>query len=306
MKKYIKKGLFFCIPFLVIFIFIVVVDPYEFINISHIIKSKYKIDSYNRSYESSPRGAMLWKVIHYTRNPRTNLIIGDSQGKTISESLVKEISGKDFFNFCIPGSSYETMFQTFWFAVDKCELESVYFQIGFMNYNGNKSYSLFHFAQDYIDDPYLYFVKKDILFDSFFNAFYQISKDPKLVQRSYEYESYEELDELSRLRLKLFFSDYSYPDEYYKELKKIVDYCHEKEIDVKFIILPTYYKILEYLESNNLITMRDKFKDDIKSLAFVYDFDQPNEITKSRENFYDYFHPKPNIIDDLTEQIWRE
>lgn len=291
---------------MLIFIFIIIVDPYEFINISHIIKSEHKIESYNRSDESSPRGSMLWKVIHYTRNPKANIIIGDSQGKNIRESLIKEVSGQDFYNFCIPGSSYETMFQTFWFAVDKCKLESVYFQIGFMNYSGNRTYSLFHFAQDYVNDPYLYFVKKDILFDSFFNAYYQISKDPKLVQRAYEYQSYEKLDELSRFRLELFFSDYSYPDEYYQELKKIVDYCQDKEIDVKFIILPTYYKIIEYLKSNNLITMRDKFKDDIKSLAFVYDFDQPNEITKSRENFYDYFHPRPNIIDDLTELIWKE
>lgn len=306
MKKYIKKGLFFSIPFVLIFIFIFIVDPYEFINISHIIKSEYKIESYKRSDESSPRGAMLWKVIHYARNPKANLIIGDSQGKNISESLIKEISGKDFYNFCIPGSSYETMFQTFWFTVDQCELESVYFQVGFMNYSGNRSYSLFHFAQDYVDDPYLYFVKKDILFDSFFNAYYQISKDPALVQRSYEYDSFEKLDELSNYRLKLFFSDYSYPFEYYMELKKIVDYCHEKEIDVKFIILPTYYKTIEYLESNNLITMKDKFKDDIKSLGFVYDFDQPNEITKSRENFSDYFHPKNHIINKLTIEIWNQ
>lgn len=306
MKKYIIKGLYFSLPVIAIFIFIAIIDPYEFINISHIIPSKTKIESYKRSDESSPRGSMLWKVIHYGRKPKANVIIGDSQGKNISESLIKEISGKDFYNFCIPGSSYETMFETFWHVTEKYQLESIYFQVGFMNFSGNRSYSLFHFAQDYINDPYLYFVTKEILFDSFFNVYYQIRQDPKLVQQSYEYDSYELLDELSSFRLNLFFDNYSYPANYFNELKKITNYCNDNNIQISFLILPTYEETHNYLKSNNLLQMKEKFKTDIKSLSFVYDYDIPSEITQSRENFLDYFHPKNHVIDDLTKEIWSQ
>jgi hypothetical protein len=288
----------------VIIIFIIIVDPYEFINISHIIESKYKIEVYKRSDESEPRGSMLWNVIHYDREPKVNVIIGDSQGKNFNTTLIKKVSGKDFFNFCLPGSSYETMFQTFWHTAEKCELESVYFQVAFMNYNATRSYNLFHFAQDHFDKPYLYFVTKEILFDSFYNVYYQLNKDPKLVQRSYEYDSYEKLDKLSSYRLNLFFGNYSYPAEYFNELKKIVDYCNKNNIELKFIILPTYKSTLEYLENKNLLSMRDRFKNDIKSLAYVYDFDYPSQITEVRENFIDYFHPRNHVIDNLTKEIW--
>jgi len=166
MRKYFIKGFYFCIPFLIIFIFIFFVDPYEFINVSHFINSDDKIDVYKRSDESSPRGTMLWKVLHYRRKPVANVLIGDSQGTNIDEDLIKAESGKDVFNFCIPGSSYNTMFETFWFVNDQCKLENVYMQLGFMNYNAKRPYSLFHFAQDYIDNPFLYFTTKEILFDS--------------------------------------------------------------------------------------------------------------------------------------------
>ncbi|RLD73289.1 MAG: hypothetical protein DRJ10_17995 [Bacteroidetes bacterium] len=306
MRKYFIKGFYFCIPFLIIFIFIFFVDPYEFINVSHFINSDDKIDVYKRSDESSPRGTMLWKVLHYRRKPVANVLIGDSQGTNIDEDLIKAESGKDVFNFCIPGSSYNTMFETFWFVNDQCKLENVYMQLGFMNYNAKRPYSLFHFAQDYIDNPFLYFTTKEILFDSFYNTYYQIDKDSDFIHGSYEYDSFEKLDELSTYRLKLFFEPYSYPTEYINELKKITDYCMVNDINLKFIILPTYKGVQEYLETNDLISMRDKFREDIKSLGYVYDFNQPGDITKQRKNFKDYFHPHNHVLDEVTRKIWSQ
>lgn len=304
MKKYIIKGLYFSIPFFLIFLIIFIIDPYEFIDVFHVIDAEQKVKVYKRSDESEPRGSMLWKVIHYDRDPKANIIIGDSQGKNIKTSLIKEVSGKDYFNFCLPGSSYETMFETFWHATEKCKLESVFFQVAFMNYNAERSYNLFHFAQEYVDNPYLYFIKKEILFDSFFNLYYQFNKDSTLVQKSYEYDSFEKLDKLSSYRLKLFFGSYSYPTEYYNELKRIAEYCEKNNIKLEFIILPTYKKTLDYLKNNDLLAMRGKFKRDINSLGAVNDFDHPGMITENRANFIDYFHPRNNVIDKLTKEIW--
>ncbi len=304
MKKYLRKGFYFSIPVLLCFLFIFIIDPYEFIDISHVINDENKIKILNRHDESSPRGNMLWKIIHFGRKPVKNIIIGDSQGKHIKESLIKEISGKDFFNFCVPGASYETMAKIFWFAAENTKLESVYFQVGFMNYNAIRSYCLYHFAQNYIDKPYLYFTTKEIFFDSFFNLLYQTTKNPKIVENSYEYEEIEVLDKIASKRLELFFSDYIYPQDSYDELKRIADYCKKNNIELKFIILPIYEGTHEYLFSHDLTDTEKKFKDDIKSFGYTYDFDVPGETTRVRENFIDYFHPRDNIIDELTKEIW--
>ncbi len=191
------KSLFFIIPILSLVIFIIIIDPYEFVNLVHIINPKSKIEVLNRSDETSPRGNMLWKTIHYKRKPVSKLIIGDSQASGIKDSIIREGCGEDYFNFCIKGASYETMIDVFWFATEQTKLEKVFFQVGFMNYNASRSYNLFHFGKDYLEKPYIYFSTPDIFVDSYMNLLYQITGDRKLVEHPYLSMDMDSLDNLS-------------------------------------------------------------------------------------------------------------
>jgi hypothetical protein len=303
-RKYFLKGLLFGIPFMLYAVFIIVIDPYEFINVSGIISDKEKIAVLNRSDESGPRGNIFWKVIHFGRKPVKNVILGDSQGRKLDENLISELSGEPYFNFCVPGSSYETLFEIFWFAAGKTRLENVYMQVAFMNYNASRKYSLYHFAGNYIEKPYLYFITKEILYDSFSNLHYAITKNPELVENSYEYQSIETLDELAEDRLELFFGNYVYPQSYFDELVKIKEYCQVNGINLNFIIVQTYFKVDEYLEENQLAGMKQRFTDDIYSLGKTYDFNLEGEERKIRENFIDYYHPRQPLLTDITKRIW--
>ncbi len=110
--------------------------------------------------------------------------------QNVNVALIEEICGEKYFNYCIPGASFETIFDMFWFAASKTKLEKVYIPVAFMNYNSKRSYNIFHFAQDYFDKPYLYFITKENFFDSFVNVVYQITKNPQIVQNSYEFAPY--------------------------------------------------------------------------------------------------------------------
>lgn len=304
LKRYIVKGIYFLIPVYLYIALIIIVDPYEFIDIFHVIKPEAKVNVIRRNDATSPRGSMLWKMIHFERQPRKHIIIGDSQSTLISESLVKKLSGKDFFNYSVPGSSYETIFETFWHVTEKVELESVYFQLGFMNFNVNRSYNLFHFGQDYIDKPYLYFTNKEIFYDCYYNLYYAITKDSSLIESSAEYVNFDLQDEISKKSLRLFFNNYKYPDYFQSELERITHYCKNNNIEIKFIIFPVYKGVHEYLAKKNLEETNTKFKDFIKSLSYTYDLETSSEISENRNNFGDYFHPKKDIVDDLTKRIW--
>lgn len=304
MVKYLIKGFYFSVPILMLLLFIVVIDPYEFVNVSHLIDSRCKIDVLNRSDAVSPRGNLLWKTIHFKREPKSKLIIGDSQGRKIKESLIKEISGEDYFNYCCEGASFETMIEVFWFAAEQIKLEKVFFQVGFMNYNANRSYNLFHFGKDYIDKPYIYFSTPDILIDSYENLLYAVTKDRSLVENSYEYQNADDLDSLSEFRLGLFFGDYKYPENTYLELKKISDYCKVNDIQLNFIVLPVYNRVKDYLNKNNLDMISFRFKEDMHRLGTTYDFESSNEIMGNRDNFIDYFHPKQHLLDEITREVW--
>ncbi len=157
MIKYLIRGFYFCIPILLCFVFIFVIDPYEFINISHVIDPETKVKLIHRGDEPAPRGTMLWKYLHFKREPVKKVIIGDSQGRRIKPELIEEISGEKVFNFCVPGASYETYFDIFWFVTEQTELEKVYFQISFMNYSSARSYNLFYFATGLYSKPIFVF-----------------------------------------------------------------------------------------------------------------------------------------------------
>jgi hypothetical protein len=304
MKKYFIRGLLFASPFLIYIMLIVIVDPYNFINISHVISDSNKITVLNRSDESSPRGNLLWKALEVKRKPIKKIIIGDSQGKGIKPEIIEKACGEKIYNFCVPGASFETMFNVFWFLAENQQLETVYFQVAFMNYNAQRSYNLYHYAQDYLSRPYLYFLTKEIFSDTFTNIFYQFTKNPRLVERSYEFLSDDEINKLAVSRLELFFNNYEYPKDYFNELNKIKQYCDANNIELKFLILPSYKAVDEYLVKKNLSEMAIRFKSDIKFNGDTYDLDVYGEVKNTRENFFDYYHLRQPILDSLTMKIW--
>lgn len=306
MKKYILRGFLFASPIIISMLVILVIDPYNFLNIFHVISDKDKFTVIQRTDESSPRGNILWKTIQYRRNPTKIIIIGDSQGKDIRTDLIEEQTGEKVYNLCFPGASFETMFEAFWFAAEQTDLEKVYFQVAFMNYNASRKYDLFHFAEDYFIWPYQYFTTKEIYFDSFVNLAYAITRNRWLVSRSYEYSSKEDMEKLVQFRLNLFFSNYIYPEKYESEFLKIKQYCIINDIELNFVIFPVYEGVDEHLEKVGLINMKKRFKQDISSYGYVYDLDELTEIKGRRENFFDYFHPKYEVIDSLTKMIWRK
>jgi len=49
-----------------------------------------------------------------------------------------------------------------------------------------------------------------------------------------------------------------------------------------------------------------KFKEDLKKLGDVYDFNYPNEITKERNNFSDPFHFRDEVAKTIVEELFKD
>lgn len=304
MKKYILRGLLFSIPLFIYAAFIVIIDPYNFINLSHVIGDKDKFTVIQRTDESSPRGNILWKTIEFKRRPVENLIIGDSQGKDIDVNLIHELTGEEYYNFCFPGASFNTMFQTFWYAVKYVKPKKVYFQVAFMNFNTYREYDLFHFAQDYFDHPWQYFTTKEIFIDSFMNLLWVATRKPILVERSYEFLNDKELQDLAMFRLNLFFKRFEYPEQYKKEFEKIKAYCDQNGVELEFIIFPVYQGVDDHLEEIGLDGEKDRFVEEMSSFGKTYDLDDESPIKSRRAYFFDYFHPRHQVVDSLVTRLW--
>jgi hypothetical protein len=164
---------------------------------------------------------------------------------------------------------------------------------------------LFHFAQDYINKPYLYFLNKDIFLDSYYSLKYHLDKDKTAAEHIQRLKPGES-DAISEAELKEVFQSYQYPEKNMLELKKITAYCRDNNIQLEFIIFPCYRRVDEYLAEKGLIEMRDRFRNDINALGKTHDFLTISSINNKETNFIDYFHQTQHITDSLTTLIWQD
>jgi hypothetical protein len=191
--------------------------------------------------------------------------------------------------------------------IEKIKPEKVYLQVSFAlsNSTEKRSYNLFHFAQDYINKPYLYFFNKDIFLDSYYNLKYELKKDQNPTEHIPRLKPGIK-DEISEGELKEVFQSYLYPEKNMLELKKIAAYCRDNNIQLEFIIFPCYRRVDEYLAEKGLIEMRDRFRNDVHAMGKTHDFLTISSINNKESNFIDYFHQTQHITDSLTSLIWQD
>jgi len=129
MKKFILKLLFFLIPFPVYIGIVILIDPYNYIGISHIISQESKEDT------SAKLLPQLWKLIEYKKIKSPIIILGDSRAGKIRTENLKEVKNIDVYNFAYEGGSLIEIIETFWIANKIQELDEVYIGMNFNLYN---------------------------------------------------------------------------------------------------------------------------------------------------------------------------
>lgn len=304
MKKFIILIIIFCLPILLCWLVILLVDPCNVFHFSGIIDNETKKKMIDRSLESQPRGNLLWKTFEFKHNPYSNLIIGDSQSFGIKEDLISSLTGNKFYNFSIPGASIKTKFSIFWFAAKQTKLHHVIFQLSLINWIMNEQNS-FIIVQEYLDNPLKYLINSSSLKDSFETIKYKITNRYNQGKSEFEFPISEKNINLFNFSLSnMFRLNYKFSENHFAELNKIMSYCKENDITVEFIILPIHQKYYDFLSSNNFVQRNEKFINDISMLSKTYNYSSDIDINSKEENFKDFFHQKQFITDSITHLIW--
>ncbi len=305
MKKIYLKLFVFLSPFIINALLIIMVDPYNFLGLSHIIPDSYKIKCLGRTMETTPRGNICWKILEYGRSPKENILIGDSRMVHIDNSLSEKIIGEEVYNFSIPGANFRTVNDIFWEAAKNKDLKQVYLQVGFLNFSKNVAYDLMESLNEYRREPFKYFYDKDIIEDTWVNIYYYFSHDENYVNLDYRERDVDLWSRAQRLtdgRL----AKYEYSTDYEKELKKISEYCKKNNIGLYFILLPTQKGFTDKVASKGLDNEYDMFNSFIESLGNTISFNHMDQFTSNKANFKDYFHYHQEARDSITCLLWQE
>ena len=290
--------LIFMIPLYVYVLVVYLIDPYNMLRIENrqtLVELKRKIsNSYNYP---------LFKIIEYSNAPKENIILGDSRASKFTTELFQEIFHEDVYNMSYGGATLQEIIDTFNEISENHPLTKVYLCLNFNLYNKNNMRNRVPESLEIANSIGSYFSNKYTLKSTFSIVKYLLSgSEPMIEKPPFSEEEFWQYQLESAASS--FYQEYSYPDNYFKDLNKISDFCKANNIELIIIIPPTHIDLQKRIGDFGLTEADMRFKEDMKEMAKLFDFDFPNAITQDRNNYLDPFHFKEEVAKSIILEVY--
>jgi len=284
MRKFLLKLAVFFIPFPLYIGIVILIDPYNYLNVSNFVSKETKLET---SAKFSPQ---LWKLIEFNHIKADKIILGDSRSARVNADHLKQTTGLEFYNFSYAGGTLIDMIETFWYAAKIQELKEAYFGINFNLYNDFERNNGVEQARSIMKNLLSYSFSK-VVFRSmiqnikrqFFVKDYTIGEPDMNRDEFWNYQ-------LQAMGIR-FYQKYKHPDEYLGKLSEISEYCKRNNIKLVFFMPPTHVELQKRIADFKLENDYTRFINDIAALGMYYNLDVPSNYTQNRKNFNDPFHP---------------
>lgn len=294
---------------LLIGVFNYCIDPLGF-------NKKLFINNINYVKEDNTHFTIKYKIPLLKKGGWDNLMLGTSRIGLMDTNVTDTYLGGKTFTMSLPGSAMPLQFDSFLYAVKFNNVKNIIYGIDFMTFNKNlkfnddyvqfkdelQSFGKFHTYDIYFNMKTL---KKSI--DTILNnssehpkryAFYSengMRHFPNLEQKlkngdfNIQHSINKHLQQYFR-KNHGFYSNYEYSSEYMHMFKKIVNYCHENDINIYVYIPPMYFEHFYALRKAGLKSQFETFKRELVKITDFIDFTGVNSITTNKNNYWDSSH----------------
>jgi hypothetical protein len=285
-----KKILIFITPFIILIALEIIIDPFNFFSAE---KNKNLLELKNNL--ARKKNTYLYRLIEYERNPTATIVLGDSRAQRLNPEFFDEVNGEKIVNIAAGAGSLQDVIKIFWDLSQKKNniLKKVYIGIAIEGYSGTLLKDRVSSALEVKNSVPLYLMNKFtlentmlILKSQLFNQHVEVENPPFSREAFWQYELAQE---------ERYLRNYTYPKNYYNELREISDYCLKNNIKLIFFISPTHTELQSKVNEFKLGKEYDKFKADVQSFGDLYDFNWPNVITENKNNFLDPLHAVDSV-----------
>ena len=284
------------LPVLAWITIVVIVDPFNYFNISHKISEKAKLES------AQKLNSLLYNVIDFKNSPGPHIIIGDSRIRKLPTDRIKELSGDDYYTLHSNAAKLNEIIDLFWVADEYSELENVILGINFNLYNEYAYSDRVTDAKELIKNPLIYIFNWDVLETVYLavkNDLFGIIKDEKRDGKLFwEYT----INTVASNH----YSKWKKPETTLKRLKELSDYCKQKSINLTLLIVPHHKEFHDQLIKYDLSKAETNFKNEIKEIGEVIDYDFPNRITNCKPCFSDPIHTTDSISKLIIDELFTD
>lgn len=291
-----KRLILLSLPFVLAFSFIFIVDPYNYFGYSKLIPDETKAPIaliFNPTF---------WKLNKFEKEPKANVLLGDSRMIAMEPEFIKEVSGEDYSNMAYGGGNMRESVETFWILSKQIPLKKIYISINLDKYNDYEITNRTTFYASTRENKFLYFLNYDVWSAAYHNSDIFLS-GRKLALGKPNMTKDDFWAEGVAVETK-YYEKYAEPNKYRAELNKISEYCQANNIELTFVIFPTHIDLQRVLDKTNMREKREEMVRDLVKWGKVYDFDWENEMTVSKDNYTDPFHFTEDIAKNLVNEIW--
>jgi hypothetical protein len=281
--------LIFAFPVLIWVLVVVMVDPFDYFNWSHVFSEQAKKEN------AASLNYLVFNMLKEVHNPCENLIIGDSRAEDLPLEYLEKITGHGYFRLSANALKLNESIDLFYFANRIKPVKRAVFTINFNEFNEYAFADRVTSVESMIHNPLIY------LFDgSVAQAGYYVVKSSLTKQQSVS--SVPPMSEdawwnyIVTVRGREHYERFRYPDALYKRMQAMVASAKTQGTEITFIVVPNHADFQTRVREFGLDDEYLQFKRDMSHLDVrVVDYDYVNDITTNRSDFRDPLHYNEEI-----------
>lgn len=298
MRKLIRWLLLLALPFAVLLGAVAWIDPFNYFGEGSPVPLETRRANLRHSGTVMPYYTLAWKLIEYRRRPVADIIIGDSRLTRFDEALVSRITGRELYNFGVPGGNTPSLFKTFWYADSLTELRTVYLQTGFRNWSAAQDYDIWEGPQWSTSSAIHYVTDRDVLGKAWLDtrAHWGTVQAEGIASDQWEVVMRNE---------RAVLEGHSPSQRFAEELKRVAARCKERDIKLVIIDLPVHNEVHAIERELGLEKDIEAYKALMRAAGTYYDFAGPSAITADRAEYIDALHTSKELLDGVIRELWQ-
>ena len=310
-KKLVIKLCILISPILIWIFILIQIDPFNYFNYSNIISKETE-------YKTARKlNSILYNTLSFRNTPTQNIIIGDSRIKRLSINEIEKISGDKYFIIHSNAAKLNEIIDLFWLSAKYSNLENVILGINFNLFNEYAYSNRVHEIERMIANPLMYIFNGNVLEVTTKAIISHFSKTeiPNIsrnimLKRELNGKSFKDKKIWWQYNIssvaKNQYSKYKYPKKLITRLKEVNEYCIENNINLTLLNVPHHQEFRQRVTDFNLIDEENRFKEEIKEIGTVIDYDFPNSITNCRHCFTDPIHTNDSVSLIMVKEIFND
>lgn len=283
-RRLLKKGFLFALPFLLWALAVVVVDPFDYFNVSHAFTEENKIRN------AASLNWVVFNMLKEKHEPSENLIIGDSRAESLPLEQINALTGQTYFKLSANALKLNESFDLYDFAGRQKPVKRVIFTLNFNEFNEFAFADRVSSVESMIQNPLIYLFDRSVAQAGYYvvratlPSRQVVDSTPPMAQDAF-------WDYIVNVRAREHYERFRYPEGLLKRMTTLVAQARTNGTEVTFIIVPHHAEFQRRVREFGLNDTYVRFKQDLSKLdARVVDFDYDNAMNEDRANFRDPLH----------------